>query len=439
MQLAAANSYSGPTLVTGGTLDFAAASSLASAGNLNATGGGVLSIGGTVTMAARETFGVGSGITGTTGTVIVNAGGAARHRRRRRQHLYRRRLHQCGRERAKQRVWKRHPHRQRRPRHRSRGRRQRQQRAWRPRCDRFWLDPYGGTGSAINLNGGTLSTARPIANGSGTPAYFNFNGGTLQAAAKHQHPRQRRSVNGRRAGRRSDDRHQRLQRDRRPRAAQRRWRRRADQDRRRHADLERPPEAPTRAARRSLPAPWPRRYAGSSTASSLPPGQPITVNAGATLQMNATDALGYYGGNPSLITLNGGVLTNNGGAFHDTLPAFNLTAGTITAASAGDAGGLNYIFDGTITTNAASSAVRHRHARRDRPSQRPTHQRRQRLGDLQRGPRLRAGRSAGRVGPRQRKRGERAHQDGCRHDGSLQRQHLQRQYADQRRHAAVGQ
>ena len=56
---------------------FAAGSSLASAGNLNATGGGVLAIGGTVTMATATTFGVGSGITGTTGTVVVKPPGGA--------------------------------------------------------------------------------------------------------------------------------------------------------------------------------------------------------------------------------------------------------------------------------------------------------------------------------------------------------------------------
>ena len=47
----------------------------------------------------------------------------------------------------------------------------------------LWLDAYGGTASAINLTAGTLSTARPIANGTANPAYVNFNGGTLQAAA----------------------------------------------------------------------------------------------------------------------------------------------------------------------------------------------------------------------------------------------------------------
>jgi autotransporter-associated beta strand protein len=50
-------------------------------------------------------------------------------------------------------------------------------------ASRLWLNPYGGSGSTINLNGGTLSTARPIADGTATVAYFNFNGGVLQAAA----------------------------------------------------------------------------------------------------------------------------------------------------------------------------------------------------------------------------------------------------------------
>ena len=92
---------------------------------------------------------------------------------------------------------------------------------------------------------------------------------------------------------------------------------------------------------------------GSTSAGSLPPGYPVTVNTGATLQMNVADALGWYGGNPSVINVNGGIVTSNGGAFHDTMPAFNLTAGTITAVGTGD--GSNYYFDGTITTNSSSS------------------------------------------------------------------------------------
>ena len=55
----------------------------------------------------------------------------------------------------------------------------------------LWLNAYGGdcgAGSTINLNGGTLSTARPIANGGNqSPGYVNFNGGVLQVAADIPH------------------------------------------------------------------------------------------------------------------------------------------------------------------------------------------------------------------------------------------------------------
>jgi autotransporter-associated beta strand protein len=49
----------------------------------------------------------------------------------------------------------------------------------------FWINPYGQTGSSgINLDGGTLSTARPVQDGAGGGvAFFNLNGGTVKAAA----------------------------------------------------------------------------------------------------------------------------------------------------------------------------------------------------------------------------------------------------------------
>ncbi len=48
----------------------------------------------------------------------------------------------------------------------------------------LWLNPYGGSGSSIIIsNGGLLSTARPIQNGSGGTETVTFNGGTLRAAA----------------------------------------------------------------------------------------------------------------------------------------------------------------------------------------------------------------------------------------------------------------
>ena len=48
--------------------------------------------------------------------------------------------------------------------------------------NRIWLDPYSNDGpSTLNLNGGVLSTARPIQDGSGGNSVVNFNGGTVQA------------------------------------------------------------------------------------------------------------------------------------------------------------------------------------------------------------------------------------------------------------------
>ncbi len=44
----------------------------------------------------------------------------------------------------------------------------------------LYLAGYGGAGT-INLNGGILTTVRPITNGAGTSSFFNFNGGTLRA------------------------------------------------------------------------------------------------------------------------------------------------------------------------------------------------------------------------------------------------------------------
>ena len=49
-------------------------------------------------------------------------------------------------------------------------------------ADNLYLAGYGG-GGTINLNGGVLNVARTITNGAGTSSFFNFNGGTLQAGA----------------------------------------------------------------------------------------------------------------------------------------------------------------------------------------------------------------------------------------------------------------
>ena len=177
LTLSGSNTYGGPTLVSGGTLNIAGGGSLNNTSSINTQGGGLLSINsGMARMATGSTsFAIGCGLDGTTGTTTVNNGGV---------------LTIGG----------------------SNG------------CtfvgggfvpngpcgtgtfnisgglvnvgaaggsgpggtdtSHIWLNAYGGSGSTINLNGGTLSTARPIANGTyQSLGYVNFNGGVLQAAA----------------------------------------------------------------------------------------------------------------------------------------------------------------------------------------------------------------------------------------------------------------
>jgi autotransporter-associated beta strand protein len=181
MTLSAVNGFTGSLLVNGGTLNVAAGGSVTGISKLNTQAGGTLVIDGTVSMAANGNFDIGGGLTGTTGFLTVNnggvltigtgasgivgytgiggsdsgsggqkgmgtltintggvvnvaAGGAG---------------------------------------------------AGGLDGSSLWINPYGQTGpSGIHLNGGTLSTARPVQDGSGGGvAFFNFNGGTLKAAA----------------------------------------------------------------------------------------------------------------------------------------------------------------------------------------------------------------------------------------------------------------
>lgn len=178
MQLGAANTYTGNTIVTGGTLHVAAGASLTGINKINTQTGGILSIAGTVTMGSNANFDTGAGLTGTTGTVVVNNGGVLN----------------IGAGSGYTGVGGSD----------TGGAGQKgigtltitnggTLNVAAPGANnggpggldatRLWINPYGSSGvSTINLDGGTLSTARTIQNGSAN-ALVNLNGGTLKAAA----------------------------------------------------------------------------------------------------------------------------------------------------------------------------------------------------------------------------------------------------------------
>jgi autotransporter-associated beta strand protein len=97
---------------------------------------------------------------------------------------------------------------------------------------------------------------------------------------------------------------------------------------------------------------------GNQGASALGVNKAVFVASGATLRLNQTDGLGYYGANPSSLTIAGAMTTAAG--IHSSIGNFGITlnGGTLTSEGAGDGQG-NYILDGTVTTlaNAASSVI----------------------------------------------------------------------------------
>jgi autotransporter-associated beta strand protein len=93
---------------------------------------------------------------------------------------------------------------------------------------------------------------------------------------------------------------------------------------------------------------------GNQGASALGVNKAVFVASGATLRLNQTDGLGYYGANPSSLTIAGSMTIAAG--IHASIGNFGLTlnGGTLTSEGAGDGEG-NYIFDGTVTTLANAS------------------------------------------------------------------------------------
>ncbi|HEV7948354.1 MAG TPA: autotransporter-associated beta strand repeat-containing protein [Glaciihabitans sp.] len=95
---------------------------------------------------------------------------------------------------------------------------------------------------------------------------------------------------------------------------------------------------------------------GDNAQGALPAGQPVTVNAGATLILGADDGLGYHAGRVASLTVNGGTVLG-GANTHSTLPNVTLNGGSLTAMDGGNLSQgavLNYILDGNVTTVASS-------------------------------------------------------------------------------------
>ena len=175
LALSGSDTYSGATLVAAGVLDVTAAGALTATGTINTYSGGALTIAGSVTVAPNGAFAVGTSFAGT-GTVNVNSGavlniggGSGGYAGRT---YIGGKLDNVGSSgdgvlNVNGGIV-----------HVAAG-----SSALSGDANALWMNAYAGAGSTLNLNGGTLSTAREIENGSSYPATINFNGGTLQAAA----------------------------------------------------------------------------------------------------------------------------------------------------------------------------------------------------------------------------------------------------------------
>jgi autotransporter-associated beta strand protein len=98
----------------------------------------------------------------------------------------------------------------------------------------------------------------------------------------------------------------------------------------------------------------------------VPTGSTVNVNNGATLQLSRGDALGYWYGAAAAVNLNGSTIISSSamaGYNWTTLPPLNLTGGTVTVATyhyvppgVTGYGVEQYILDGDVTTFASSAA-----------------------------------------------------------------------------------
>ncbi len=102
---------------------------------------------------------------------------------------------------------------------------------------------------------------------------------------------------------------------------------------------------------------------GDTTTGTLAGGSTVTVNSGGTLRLDVEDVLGYYGGAPAQLNINGGLVTSanvaSGSSFRVTLPALTFTGGTLSSGTnmVGDTYGGSYLVQSTVNTLASSTTA----------------------------------------------------------------------------------
>jgi autotransporter-associated beta strand protein len=109
---------------------------------------------------------------------------------------------------------------------------------------------------------------------------------------------------------------------------------------------------------------------GDAVTGTLAGGNPVTVNASGTLRLDVEDALGYNGGIPSALNIEGGVVTSadvanttsvqsGGTSFRVTLPTLNFYGGTLSSGvnNQGDNYGGSYLLNAVNTYSNTTTAV----------------------------------------------------------------------------------
>jgi len=99
-------------------------------------------------------------------------------------------------------------------------------------------------------------------------------------------------------------------------------------------------------------------------------GSTVSVNSGGTMRLDVEDVLGYYGGAPAQLNINGGLVTsanlaNNtpvqsgGASFRVTLPVLTFTGGTLSSGTnmVGDTYGGSYLVQSSVNSLASSTTA----------------------------------------------------------------------------------